>query len=61
MAELVRKEEMRTLLLPQNTFIKTKNNKYIYKNRWTEEYYVVYKNFLGTAWVVETWVGGCNC
>ena len=41
-------------------YYKTKNGKRIYKNRYTNEFYIVYANSLG-EYVVEYYVGDCQC
>jgi len=60
MPELIKVERVSTVRLPSVVFLKEKNNKFIYKNKWTEEFYVVYRDSDGLA-IVETWHGGCDC
>lgn len=56
---LVKREFMKALVLPDKTYIGKKGNAYIYRNRWTGEYYKVM--LYGDGYIVETWVGGCGC
>jgi len=61
MATLIKKETVKAILIPESVFIKQKNNKYVYKDKYEEKYYVVYRDITGTRWIVEYWQGGCNC
>ena len=40
-------------------YYKNKNGKHIYKNSYTDEFYIVYQT--GGNWIVETYKGECNC
>ncbi|MCL6577997.1 MAG: hypothetical protein K6T73_01240 [Candidatus Bathyarchaeota archaeon] len=58
MARMIKREFMMAIVLPEHIFIGKKGEKWIYKSRWTEEYYHIYKH--GDGYIVETWIGGCH-
>ena len=60
--KLVKVERKETITkLPIGAYyFKTKNGKKIYKNRYLNEFYIVYKDSSGN-YVVEYYVGECPC
>ena len=61
MAELISKKLVySTKELPNSAyFYKRVNDKYIYKDRYTDEFYVVYK--YGMGYIIERYRGECVC
>jgi hypothetical protein len=61
-SRLIRREKMRAVILPSgHYFHKTKNGNHIYKNQYSQEWYMVYQDPKSIDWIVETYVGDCNC
>lgn len=57
---LIRKETVFVPKLPMSSyFYKETNGKKIYKNRYVNEYYIVYPS--GDRYVVEQHSGDCSC
>ena len=57
---LIRREIVFQPKLPSGAyFYKTKNGKKIYKNRYLNEYYIVYPS--GSKYIVEQYKGECKC
>ena len=40
-------------------YLKDARQPHVYKNKYTEEWYKIYKE--NDTWSVETWMNGCGC
>lgn len=60
MATLISKKLTYSKQIPQSAyFYKIKDNKEIYKDRYEDAFYVVYKN--GMGYIIEKYSGECKC
>ena len=59
MARLIKREYTRDPVIPDSYFVGQKGNKYVYKDKYSDYYYVLYRS--QGMWAVETWSGGCKC